>query len=178
MGFFSSHEKPRAQQPTSTSTPQDPAPQDSAATTTQDAAGFHAAYPHLAPSTTTTTSSSSPENQTPSYDPSLPTTMSCREAFDNAFYCSSFGGHFHDIYRYGTLRACSEHWADWRFCMSLSGTSKEGKANAIRERYREKEARLKKEPNSEDVWKRRGPGEMIGKPFSLADEEITKVGKA
>ena len=97
--------------------------------------------------------------------------MSCRAAFDAAFYCSSFGGHFNDIYRYGHLRSCSEHWADWRFCMALTGASREGRANAIRERYREKEAALKKQPNSEDVWRRRDPTEMIERPFRLAGEE-------
>lgn len=104
--------------------------------------------------------------------------MSCRAAFDSAWYCSSFGGHFNDIYRYGQLRKCSEHWADWRFCMSLSGASQEGRANAIRERYREKEEKLRKEPNSEDVWRRRGPDEMIEKPFRFAEEESLRVEKA
>ncbi|KAJ4295320.1 hypothetical protein N0V90_007331 [Kalmusia sp. IMI 367209] len=107
--------------------------------------------------------------------PPLPVTMSCRAAFDAAFYCSSFGGHFNDIYRYGQLRSCSEHWADWRFCMSLSGASTEGRANAIRERYREKEAKLKKEPNSEHVWRRRGEGERIERPFRFAEDEVRRV---
>jgi hypothetical protein len=104
--------------------------------------------------------------------------MSCRAAFDAAFYCSSLGGHFNDIYRYGHLRSCSEHWADWRFCMSLSGASSEGRTNAIRERYREKDNKTKEEPNSEDVWRRRGPGEMIEKPFRFAEEESLRVEKA
>lgn len=62
--------------------------------------------------------------------------------------------------------------------MSLSGASSEGRANAIRDRYREKEEKLKKEPNSEDVWTRRGPGEMIEKPFRFAEDEYLRVEKA
>ena len=101
--------------------------------------------------------------------------MSCRAAFDSAFYCASFGGRFNDIYRYGSLRSCSEHWADWRFCMTLTGTSKEGQARAIKERYREKEAKVEKQPNSEDIWERRGPNERIEKPFRFAEEEAKRV---
>lgn len=59
--------------------------------------------------------------------------------------------------------------------MSLTGASSEGRANAIRERYREKEATMKKQPNSEDVWRKRGPGEMIEKPFRFAEEESKRV---
>jgi hypothetical protein len=99
--------------------------------------------------------------------------MSCRAAFDSAFYCSSLGGHFHDIYRYGQLRSCSEHWSDFWFCMrtknSYSGA--DVKARLIQERYREKEDALKQKPNSEDVWTKRGPGEAIKEPFALAETQ-------
>ncbi|KAF2642662.1 hypothetical protein P280DRAFT_380544, partial [Massarina eburnea CBS 473.64] len=84
-----------------------------------------------------------------------PTTMSCRAAFDSAFYCTSLGGHFNDIYRYGSLRSCSEHWADWRFCMSLKSYSSEAQANAVQDLYREKERKMKEKPNSENVWRKR-----------------------
>lgn len=36
----------------------------------------------------------------------LPRSMSCRQAFDQAFYCQSLGGKFNDIYRHGQLRSC------------------------------------------------------------------------
>ncbi|KAF2247973.1 hypothetical protein BU26DRAFT_505744 [Trematosphaeria pertusa] len=154
-----------------------------------DADDFHAAFPHLAPSPTTTTSpSTSPTPpQDPSatttstpgdsdYDPTLPTTMSCRAAFDAAFYCSSLGGHFNSIYRYGQLRSCSEHWADWRFCMALKGSSAEARARAIQARYREKEERIRQKPSSEDVWERRRmPEEMVVAPFGKAEEEARRV---
>ncbi|KAF2277084.1 uncharacterized protein EI97DRAFT_432700 [Westerdykella ornata] len=139
---------------------------------------FQAAFPHLAPtsstSSTTTTastpqssSSSSPSSstttttttETSSSDDDYPTTMSCRAAFDSAFYCASLGGHFNDIYRYGELRSCSEHWADWRFCMGLKTRTKADKEALIRERYRMKEEKLRSGPNSERVWERRERGE-------------------
>lgn len=62
--------------------------------------------------------------------------------------------------------------------MSLTGTSKEARANAIRDRYREKEANMKKEGNSEDIWTRRGPNERIERPFRFAEEEAKRVEEA
>jgi hypothetical protein len=47
----------------------------------------------------------------------LPTDMSCRQAFDAAFYCQSLGGQFNNLYRYGGIRSCSENWKDFWFCM-------------------------------------------------------------
>ncbi|KAF6232198.1 hypothetical protein HO173_009581 [Letharia columbiana] len=47
----------------------------------------------------------------------LPTTLSCRSAFDAAFHCQSFGGQFAHVYRYGSLRGCGDHWADFWFCV-------------------------------------------------------------
>ncbi|PVI04173.1 hypothetical protein DM02DRAFT_203261 [Periconia macrospinosa] len=151
--------EPQQQQPT---TPPQPPPssepsQQEQPTTTQPS-DFETAFPHLA---------SPPPSSTPAtpHDPHFPTTMSCRAAFDNAFYCSSFGGHFNDIYRYGQLRSCSEQWADWRFCMRIKTFSAEAKAEAIQDRYREKEKKLLDGPNSEDVWRRRGVGEEVERPF-------------
>ncbi|KAF9741286.1 hypothetical protein PMIN06_002056 [Paraphaeosphaeria minitans] len=184
MGWLwtSSSSKAEPQQPTPTSIPIRSESAPSTPPANSNDAAFNEAFPHLAPETSSSnrepSSNSAPPSTAVNHDPSLPTTMSCRAAFDSAFYCSSLGGHFNDIYRYGHLRSCSEHWTDWRFCMSLSGTSSEGRANAIRERYREKEEKLKLEPNSEDVWRRRGPGEMIEKPFRFAEEESLRVEKA
>jgi hypothetical protein len=89
--------------------------------------------------------------------------MSCRAAFDSAFYCSSLGGHFNDIYRYGQLRACTEHWNDFWFCMRVNNSynSRDTKERMVQERYREKEERVKAGPSSEDVWRVRGEREQV-----------------
>ncbi|KAF2849875.1 hypothetical protein T440DRAFT_499447 [Plenodomus tracheiphilus IPT5] len=136
---------------------------------------FYAAHPHLAPpsfSTPSTSTAPSP-NDAPStttdepLDPSLPRTMSCRAAFDSAFYCSSLGGHFNDLYRYGQLRSCSDHWNDFWFCMRTknSYSGRDVKERMVQDRYREKEVKLLSGPNSEDVWVRRGPGEEVRGAF-------------
>lgn len=139
---------------------------------------FYAAHPHLAPPsfstpTTSTTPSQTSSTQEDEFDPTLPRHMSCRAAFDSAFYCSSLGGHFNDIYRYGQLRSCSDHWNDFWFCMRTknSYSGPEVKERLIAERYAEKEKALKEKPNSEDVWSRRGPEEMVEGAFALAGKE-------
>jgi hypothetical protein len=95
--------------------------------------------------------------------------MSCRAAFDSAFYCSSLGGHFNDIYRYGQLRACSEHWNDFWFCMRVNNSynPRDTKERMIQERYREKEDKLRNGPSSEDVWRLRGEGEQVVGAFGM-----------
>jgi hypothetical protein len=63
-------------------------------------------------------------------DDLLPKDMSCRQAFDAAFYCQSLGGQFNNVFRYGGIRSCSETWGDFWFCMrtkSYTGEGKEGK---------------------------------------------------
>jgi hypothetical protein len=159
--------KSEPQQPTPTSIPIRTTPTTTPTLQTSDS-DFHTAFPHLAPASRKPTTTASDEDYD---DPSIPSTMSCRAAFDSAFYCSSFGGHFNDIYRWGQLRTCSEHWADWRFCMSIKGRSAEARAELIRARYKEKEVEMMKKPNSEDVWQRRRKDEMIERPFSLAEDE-------
>ncbi|CAN9161303.1 hypothetical protein AA0119_g1399 [Alternaria tenuissima] len=143
---------------------------------------FYAAHPHLAPpsfSTNSTSSSSTSQNSSApdapeEFDPTLPRSMSCRAAFDSAFYCSSLGGHFNDIYRYGQLRSCSDHWNDFWFCMRTknSYSGQDVKERMIQDRYREKEERVKSGPNSEDVWRKRGPGEEVKGAFSRSAEEL------
>lgn len=143
---------------------------------------FYAAHPHLAPpsfSTNSTSSSSTSQNSSApdapeEFDPTLPRSMSCRAAFDSAFYCSSLGGHFNDIYRYGQLRSCSDHWNDFWFCMRTknSYSGQDVKERMIQDRYREKEERVKSGPNSEDVWRKRGPGEEVKGAFSRNMEEL------
>ncbi|RFU27708.1 hypothetical protein B7463_g8632, partial [Scytalidium lignicola] len=106
----------------------------------------------------------------------LPTTMSCRQAFDAAFYCQSLGGQFNNLYRYGNIRSCSENWSDFWFCMrtrSYTGTDKE---EMIRKHYREREkVRYGKEGgpgrSSEDVWKSRDRKLEWGAAFNVPEPE-------
>lgn len=141
-------------------------------------ADFYAAHPHLAPPapplhSTAASSTPSASTSTPSdpptaanneeLDPSFPRRMSCRAAFDSAFYCASLGGHFNDLYRYGQLRSCSEHWSDFWFCMRTNNSynGRDVKERMVYDRYHEKEIKLMSGPNSEEVWVRRKPGEQV-----------------
>lgn len=110
----------------------------------------------------------------------LPTTMSCRQAFDAAFYCQSVGSQFHAIYRAGTVRTCSQHWDDFWFCMRTRAYSGPVKEAAIRDHYRRREwARYGPgQPSSTDVWESRDekvrPGEAFQEryePPEISDEE-------
>ncbi|KAI9860977.1 MAG: hypothetical protein M1824_002743 [Vezdaea acicularis] len=98
-----------------------------------------------------------PENYNASWDISadslFPSQMSCREAFDSAFYCQSLGGQFNNVYRHGGLRNCSEHWGNFWFCMRTKGHSEPQKSAMIRNHYRKRAAKYKTGPSSEDVWK-------------------------
>ncbi|GIZ36607.1 hypothetical protein CKM354_000007700 [Cercospora kikuchii] len=87
----------------------------------------------------------------------LPRTMSCRQQFDQAFYCQSLGGKFNDIYRYGHLRACSEQWGAFWFCMRTRTLPDKEKEEAIVQFYQERDEKRKKERggSSEDVWELR-----------------------
>jgi hypothetical protein len=134
-------------------------------------ADFHEAFPHLAPPTPSQSTESQPESQSSNLASAYPTHMSCRAAFDSAFYCTSLGGKFNDIYRYGELRPCTEQWADWRFCMGLKVYGREEKAMRIQDRYREKEEQVRTKPNSEDVWEARGENERVIGAFGTKREE-------
>ncbi|KAJ5645490.1 hypothetical protein N7507_011501 [Penicillium longicatenatum] len=81
-----------------------------------------------------------------------PDTMSCRSAFDYAFFCQSFGGQFVNVYRYGELRSCSEHWDNFWLCMKTRGWSDELRKKTIRDHNRKKAIKYKTGPSSEDVW--------------------------
>ncbi|KAK5676807.1 hypothetical protein LTS10_010571 [Elasticomyces elasticus] len=86
-----------------------------------------------------------------------PATMSCRQAFDQAFYCQSLGGKFNDIYRFGHLKDCSEQWGAFWFCMRTRTLPERDKEPQIREFYRLRDEK-RKEVNggdSEDVWELR-----------------------
>lgn len=114
----------------------------------------------------------------------LPTTMNCETAFNLAFHCRSLGGQFTNLYRYGEVRSCNEHWSDFWFCMRAKGFE-DGKLkeDAIREHYRNKE--LAKygpgKPSSEDIWRERReplpPGGAFAMPVPAAthgDAEFQK----
>ncbi|KAF3766287.1 hypothetical protein M406DRAFT_19483, partial [Cryphonectria parasitica EP155] len=101
----------------------------------------------------------------------LPTTMDCESAFNQAFYCQSLGGQWNNIYRYGTVRACTDLWDDLWFCMRVKGQAAGPvKEDLIREHYRAKLlARYGPgKPSSEDVWRERtervAPGEAFSAP--------------
>lgn len=79
-------------------------------------------------------------------------TMSCRQAFDYAFFCQSFGGQFVNVYRYGEMRSCSEHWDNFWLCMRTRGWSDELRRKTIRDHNRKKAIKYKTGPSSEDIW--------------------------
>ncbi|PHH87512.1 hypothetical protein CDD83_8759 [Cordyceps sp. RAO-2017] len=94
--------------------------------------------------------------------------MSCRQAFDLAWSCNSLGGQFNSVYRYGTMRSCSEVWDDFWFCMRTKSYTGELKENMIREHYRNKEHAKYGggKPSSEDVWESRPRRVQPGTAFS------------
>lgn len=114
--------------------------------------------------------------------------MTCRTAFDYAFFCQSFGGQFVNVYRYGGLRSCSQHWADWRFCMrSLSQQSAEKREEMVAAHNREKLGQkygAVGEPSSEDVWEMRmvplrgafeGDFEKVERAMKAEEEERNRT---
>lgn len=78
--------------------------------------------------------------------------MSCRTAFDYAFFCQSFGGQFVNVYRYGELRSCSEHWDNFWLCMRTRSWSDDLRRKAIRAHNQKKAIKYKTGPSSEDIW--------------------------
>lgn len=81
--------------------------------------------------------------------------MSCRTAFDYAFFCQSFGGQWVNVYRYGELRNCSERWSDFWFCMRTMSYPTEQREKLTADYHREKLDKYKGVPTSEDVWEMR-----------------------
>ena len=113
-----------------------------------------------------------------------PKTMSCREAFDTAFYCQSLGGQFVNVYRYGGIRNCSEEWRNFWFCMRTNRglMNDEERGGMIQEHYRKRETKYKNGPSSEDVWRLREV--RVDNPFEgdlealEAEEKRETSGKA
>ncbi|KAI9747856.1 MAG: hypothetical protein M1815_003833 [Lichina confinis] len=85
----------------------------------------------------------------------FPSEMSCREAFDSAFYCQSPGGQFINVYRYGTLKDCSEHWGAFWFCMRNKSYKDAERRRRVRSHYHQRAAKYKTGPSSEDIWEAR-----------------------
>ncbi len=84
-------------------------------------------------------------------------TVSCSTALDLAWFCQSPGGQFVSVYRHGTLRNCSALWSDFWFCMRTNRgfMSDDERADRVRRHYREREDRLLRGRNSEEVWEAR-----------------------
>ncbi|KAI1428482.1 hypothetical protein F5Y12DRAFT_731925 [Xylaria sp. FL1777] len=133
-------------------------------------------------------SPASPPTETPRLDPLseslLPTSMSCRQAFDHAFHCNSVGGQWTSVYRSGGMRSCSEQWDDFWFCMRTRAYSGAVKEEAIREHYRRRElARYGPGmPSSTDVWEARverlAPGDAFRGGYrrpDISDEEWRRL---
>lgn len=101
-------------------------------------------------STSSDSASTTPSSIAP--DSLYPDTMSCRSAFDYAFFCQSFGGQFVNVYRYGELRSCSEHWENFWLCMRTRTYGDQERGRIIRDHYRKRAIKYKTGPSSEDVW--------------------------
>ena len=119
------------------------------------------------------------ENEEYSIHPTnlYPREMSCRAAFDQAFYCQSMGGQVINVYRYGHMRSCSELWNNFWFCMrtTKSGFGEEKLRQKLKQHYWEKDKKYREGPSSEDVWEMRD--RMAESPFSAdwaAIEAATK----
>ncbi|OTA94048.1 hypothetical protein M434DRAFT_395122 [Hypoxylon sp. CO27-5] len=117
-----------------------------------------------------------PQRLDPVTESLLPTSMSCRQAFDAAFHCNSLGGQWTSVYRAGTVRSCSEHWDDFWFCMRTRAYSSPQKEEAIRDHYRKKEYAKYFAPgrvSSTDVWEPRSekvePGTAFREPLDMPD---------
>ncbi|KAK3944468.1 hypothetical protein QBC46DRAFT_374391 [Diplogelasinospora grovesii] len=97
----------------------------------------------------------------------LPEDMSCRDAFDYAWHCHTPGSQWNAVYRYGTVRSCSELWDDFWFCMRTKSYSPEMRANAIKAHYRAKEEAKYGggKPSSEDIWESRSEKVQPGTAF-------------
>ena len=98
--------------------------------------------------------------------------MSCREAFDSAFYCQSMGGQFNAVYRYGGIQSCSDHWKSFWFCMRSKNYKDEQRADMIRDHYKKKDLKYKLGPSSEDIWESRDKKVEWGTAFKQSVEQL------
>ncbi|CCE62149.1 hypothetical protein TPHA_0B04800 [Tetrapisispora phaffii CBS 4417] len=80
-----------------------------------------------------------------------PTTMSCREAFDQLTSCYSVGGQFRNYYRYGEYNPCSKQLAKFKFCIMNSKDPVK-----VQEWYKEQiEYNKEYRGSSDDIWEER-----------------------
>ncbi|KAL1864382.1 hypothetical protein VTK73DRAFT_5925 [Phialemonium thermophilum] len=107
----------------------------------------------------------------------LPTDMSCRDAFDYAWHCHTPAAQWNAVYRYGSVRSCSELWDDFWFCMRVKGyKDPDARARAIRDHFRVREAARygPGKPSSEDIWESREekvpPGTAFTQRFDGPEE--------
>ncbi|KAH0260534.1 hypothetical protein KCU91_g14567, partial [Aureobasidium melanogenum] len=106
-------------------------------------------------------------------DALYPRQMSCRQAFDQAFYCQSLGGKFNDIYRYGELRSCSDNWNAFWFCMRIKTLPDREREERIKEFYKARDEQNKAERgSSEKIWDLRT--EPVKKAFWRDPDEVTE----
>ncbi|OTB03570.1 hypothetical protein M426DRAFT_321729 [Hypoxylon sp. CI-4A] len=132
--------------------------------------------PATTPQTQTQATPWTPSQLDPVSESLLPTTMSCRAAFDAAFHCNSLGGQWTSVYRAGGVRSCGEHWDDFWFCMRARAYSSPRKEDAIRDHYRRREYHryfAPGRPSSADVWESRdglvNPGDAFAEPLHMPD---------
>ena len=62
------------------------------------------------------------------------------------------GGQFNNVYRYGGIKDCSEHWSAFWFCRRTKSYADDQRAGRIRDFYRARAVKYKIGPSSEDVW--------------------------
>ncbi|KAL8956184.1 MAG: hypothetical protein Q9193_006220 [Seirophora villosa] len=85
------------------------------------------------------------------------TEMSCRAAFDTAFYCQSLGGQINNVYRFGTLRDCRGEWGQFWFCMRANRgfLGDKERETRIMNYYKKREMKYRAGASSEEVWEPR-----------------------
>ncbi|KAG9820961.1 hypothetical protein KCU68_g17162, partial [Aureobasidium melanogenum] len=171
--LFASFEKPSS----TTTIPTNPAPQPAATTSKiQHVTPAPKETPtHYVPSPSGSIEQQS-ESDAPvdiSPDALYPRQMSCRQAFDQAFYCQSLGGKFNDIYRYGELRSCSDNWNAFWFCMRIKTLPDREREERIKEFYKARDEQNKAERgSSEKIWDLRT--EPVKKAFWRDPDEVTE----
>ncbi|KAH0363642.1 hypothetical protein KCU65_g7230, partial [Aureobasidium melanogenum] len=171
--LFASFEKPST---TTTTIPSNPAPQPVA---TAPSVQHVTPAPKETPTHYVPSPSGSIEQQSDSDAPIdispdalYPRQMSCRQAFDQAFYCQSLGGKFNDIYRYGELRSCSDNWNAFWFCMRIKTLPDREREERIKEFYKARDEQNKAERgSSEKIWDLRT--EPVKKAF-WRDPDVTE----
>ena len=130
------------------------------------------------PEQPTSTPNSQRQQRPPRPEPNgidpYPSELSCRALFDAAYFCQLPGGQFVNVYRYGSLRNCSEAWSNFWFCMRTNRgfMTDEERRERVREYYRKKEDRLRGKGSSEDVWEARR--EKVEGAFSMDLAELER----